>query len=51
MTVERYLNKVLNDWRPSGQLVGVLTDSLLTIWFLGFLGGPLPKTEQNNKIR
>ncbi len=41
LTNKRYLNEILNERSPPGQLVGLLTDALLTIGLLGFLGGAL----------
>lgn len=46
-SMKRYLNQILNNRCPSGELVGVLTDSLLTIRFLGFLCGSLPRIKKS----
>lgn len=39
--IKKYLHEILNKRSPPGELVGLLTDSLFTIRFLGFLSGSL----------
>lgn len=41
LTQKKHLNEILDEGSPPGQLVGLLTDSLLTIGLLGFFGGAL----------
>lgn len=38
---QKYLNEILYEGRPPGELVGLLTDSFLTVRFLCFLSGCL----------
>lgn len=41
---EKYLNEILDKRSPPGELVGLLTDSLLAVRLLGFLGSALWRT-------
>lgn len=44
----QYLNQIFNEWRPSGELVSLLTDPFLAIRFFDFFRGSLEQTHQEN---